>query len=182
MNGLNARVLFSFFLGFFLAACTTKENPKAIPYDGPLKKGENIEMHYAEKGKVKTIMRAKKVNEFQNGNQEFPEGIYLEFYNEAGKMTSQLSADKAYYFKSENKWRGQGHVEVKNLQERQQLNSEELFWFPSTKKISTDKFVTIVDKQDVLYGTGLTANQDLSDYSLKNPSGDLHSEEDENVQ
>ena len=163
-------------------ACTTKENPKIVPYDGPLKKGENIEMYYAEKGRVKTIMKAKKVNEFQNGNQEFPEGIYLEFYNEAGKMTSQLRADKAYYFKSENKWRGQGNVEVKNLEEHQQLNSEELFWFPSTKKINTDKFVTVVDKQDILYGTGLTANQDLSDYSLKNTSGIVSSEEDEDEQ
>jgi len=68
-------------------------------------------------------------------------------------------------------------VEVINLEKHQQLNTEELFWKPDTKKIFTDKFVTITDHEDVLYGTGLPANQDLSDYHLKNTSGDFHSTE-----
>lgn len=158
-------------------ACDQKENAKPVTYEGPLKQATNITMHYTEKEKLKTILQAKKYNEFLNGDREFPEGIYLEFFDEHGVMTSTLRANTAFYFKKENKWRGRGKVEVVNLEKKQQLNTEELFWFPATKKIYTDKFVTIRDQQDVLYGTGLTANQDLTNYSLKNTSGDLHATE-----
>jgi hypothetical protein len=48
------------------------------------------------------------------------------------------------YFKDENKWRRRGgKVEVINTAKQEQLNTEELFWKPDTKKIFTDKFVTI---------------------------------------
>jgi len=165
-----SRVLWALGL-LLLAGCTAKQAPKPVVYTGPLQQAENITMHYTEREKIKTILQAKKVNEFQSGDREFPEGIYLEFYNEAGKMTSTLRANEAYYFKKENKWRGRGKVEVVNLEKGQQLNSEELFWMPATKKIFTDKFVTITDQQDVIYGTGLLADQDLSHYTIKNPNG-----------
>ena len=93
-------------------------------------------------------------------------------------MTSTLKANTAYYFKQENKWRGRGNVVVINIDKEQQLNTEELFWMPATKKIFTEKFVTITDHQDVIYGTGLKANQDLSNYSLKQISADLEAEEE----
>jgi LPS export ABC transporter protein LptC len=164
-------------LSIFLFSCTSNEKAKPVIYNGPLRQAENVTMHYAEKEKVKVILQAKKANEFQTGDREFPEGIYLEFYDETGKMTSTLKANTAYYFKQENKWRGQGNVVIVNIDNEQQLNTEELFWFPATKKISTEKFVTIVDHQDVIYGTGLKANQDLSNYSLKQISGEVEAKE-----
>jgi len=157
----------------FLPSCTSKEKPKPIIYDGPLRQAENITMHYAEKERLKVVLTAKKFNEFNNGDQEFPEGIYLEFYDETGKITSTLRANTAFHFKLENKWRGRGNVVVINLEKEQQLNTEELFWLPATKKIFTEKFVTITDHQDVIYGTHLKANQDLSNYSLRGTSGEV---------
>ncbi|HLZ16005.1 MAG TPA: LPS export ABC transporter periplasmic protein LptC [Cyclobacteriaceae bacterium] len=167
---IHASCLLSLFL---LCSCTAKEKPKPVIYNGPLRRAENITLHYAEKEKVKVILQAKKVNEFQNGDREFPEGIYLEFFDEMGKMTSTLRANTAYQFKQENKWRGRGNVVVVNLEKEQQLNTEELFWMPLTKKIFTEKFVTITDHQDIIYGTHLKANQDLSNYSLKETSGQM---------
>jgi LPS export ABC transporter protein LptC len=157
-----------------LTSCKAKEVAKPVVYEGPLQQANNIVVHYTEKEILKTILKAKKLNEFQNGDREFPEGIYIEFYDKTGKITSTLRANSAYFFKEENKWRGRGKVEVVNIEKQQQLNSEELFWKPDTKKIFTDKFVTITDKEDVIYGTGLMADQDLSNYSLKNTSGNVH--------
>lgn len=155
-------------------ACETHKTVTPIVYDGPLKQATNIEMHYAEAERLKTVMRAKKFNEFLNGDREFPEGIYLEFYNAAGVMTSTLRANQAFYFRKENKWRGRGKVEVVNIEKEQQLNTEELFWFPTTHKIHSDKFVTVRDHQDIIYGTGMDAFQDLSTYSLRNTSAEMH--------
>ena len=156
-----------------LSACNPKEAIKTVVYEGPLREAENIVMHFTENDRVKAILKAKKFFEFTNGDQEFPEGIYLEFFDKTGKLTSTLKANTAFKFKEENKWRGRGKVEVKNIEKNQQLNSEELFWLPVTKKIFTDKFVTITDLHDVLYGTGLDAAEDMSYYTIKNPTGTM---------
>lgn len=146
-------------------------------YEGPLQEAEDITMYHTEKDVVKVLLKAKKIFEYQNGDREFPEGIYLEFYDEFGKMSSTLKANSAYFFKEENKWRGLGDVVVVNVEKKQQLNTEELFWKPDTKKIFTDKFVTVKLEKEILYGTGLEADQDLSNYKMKNIEGEFDVEE-----
>ena len=181
MRPRNARLLFFFFSAlsavFLLESCSDHENKKPVVYDGPLQEAEDIEMHYVEKSTVKMKMQAKKIFEMQNGDRDFPEGIYLEFYSDLGILTSTLRADKAYYFKDEDKWRGRGKVEVKNMEKNQQLNTEELFWKPNTKRIFTDKFVTIHTEDEVIYGTGLNAKEDLSWYKITQPEGEFAVEE-----
>lgn len=156
-----------------LSACNQSETSVPVEYEGPLSEAENVKMQYAEKDRVKVVLTAAKILEFANGDEEFPEGIYIEFYDELGNKTSTLRANDAYYFKEENKWRGRGNVEVINMQKQEQLNTEELFWTPTDKKIFTDKFVTIKLQSEVIYGTGLEAKEDLSDYRIKDPSGDF---------
>lgn len=163
-----------FLLGMLmLSACNQSETSVPVEYEGPLSEAENVKMQYAEKDRVKVVLTAAKILEFANGDEEFPEGIYIEFYDELGNKTSTLRANDAYYFKEENKWRGRGNVEVINMQKQEQLNTEELFWTPTDKKIFTDKFVTIKLQSEVIYGTGLEAKEDLSDYRIKDPSGDF---------
>jgi len=171
--------LFAFTLTLLLGGCGPAETPPLVVYDGPLSEATDIELFYNEQSLLKMKMVAKKVLEFQNGDREFPEGIYLEFYDESGKITSTLRANDAYYFKQDDQWRGRGNVEVKNLEKKDQLNTEELFWKPGTKRIFTEKFVTIRQGRDVIYGTGLDAAQDLSEYTLKSPEGEFEVEENE---
>jgi LPS export ABC transporter protein LptC len=64
-------------------------------------------------------------------------------------------------------------VEVKNVAKNEQLNTEELFWKPDDQRIFTEQFVTIRQQGDVIYGQGLTAKQDLSDYVITHPYGEL---------
>jgi LPS export ABC transporter protein LptC len=164
---------------FFLVSCDRKENPKPVSYSGPMREGQNVTMLYTEKDVLKMKMIGKKVLEFENGDREFPEGLFLEFYDEQGKLTSTLTANHAYFFTKEYQWRGRGNVEVKNLETLEQLNTEELYWKPDTKRIFTDKFVTIREVNDVMYGEGLDAAQDLSDYTLRTPIGEFEASEPE---
>ncbi|MFN8343057.1 MAG: LPS export ABC transporter periplasmic protein LptC [Cyclobacteriaceae bacterium] len=159
-------------------ACDPKETAKPVIYDGPMRVGEEVEMLRSEKGVVQVKLKAKKVLEFQNGDRDFPEGLYLEFYNEFHVITSTLRANSAHYSREDDLWKGQGNVEVKNIEKKQQLNSEELFWNPKTKKIYTDKFVTVRDQEDVIYGTGLDAAQDMSVYNIHHIEGEFAVQED----
>ena len=156
-----------------LLSCNQSDLKEPLIYDGPLRVGENVELDYTEDNRVKVKMTAPMALELENGDNEFPEGIYLEFYDETGKLESTLRANEAYYFKKDHLWRGRGKVEVKNLGKNEQLNTEELFWKPADEKIYTDKFVTIRQQSDVIYGQGLEAKQDMSDYIIKKPEGEF---------
>ena len=159
------------------SACGQSDLKEPLIYDGPARVVENMETFYTENNLVKVKMIAAMVYEFESGDREFPEGLYIEFYDETGKLESTLRANEAYYFKKEHQWRGRGKVEVKNLEKNEQLNTEELFWRPAQEKIFTDKFVTIRQQGDVIYGQGLEAKQDMSDYIIKKPEGEFAVEE-----
>jgi LPS export ABC transporter protein LptC len=163
---------------FLQMACSNTELKEPLVYTGPLRKAENIELYYSEKDQVKVKMVAAEMQEFESGDREFPKGIYMEFYDEFGMMESTLRANQAYFFKKENQWRGRGKVEVKNIAKNEQLNTEELFWKPGEEKIFTEKFVTIRQQGDVIYGQGLVANQDMSDYIIKEPQGEFDVKEE----
>lgn len=158
---------------FSLFGCNGGENKEPVEYTGPLSEAENVELYHSEKDHVKVKMTAPVAYEFQNGDREFPKGVFIEFFDETGRVTHNLRANHAYFFKSEEHWRGRGNVELKNLLKEEQLNTEELFWKPKDQKIYTEKFVTIRQAGDVLYGEGLTANEDLTEYVITKPSGDM---------
>lgn len=168
-----------FFKGAFLfafslfSACNQPELKEPIEYQGPLREVEHVETFYSEKGHVKMKMVSVLLHEFKNGDREFPKGIYLETYDETGKLVSTLRANHAFYFREEDKWRGRGKVEVRNVDKNEQLNTEELFWKPAEEKIFTDKFVTIRQQEDVIYGQGLEAKQDMSEYTILKPEGEF---------
>jgi hypothetical protein len=63
------------------------------------------------------------------------------------------------------------------LEKNEQLNTEELFWKPKEKKIFNDVFVTIRRQGDVIYGEGLEAKEDMSDYVIKKPAAEFEVKE-----
>lgn len=162
-----------------LGSCGGSENKEVIEYTGPISEAENLELYWSEKEIVKVKMVTPLMYEFKNGDRECPDGINLEFYDESGRLETTLKANHAYYFKDQNQWRGRGDVEVKNIQKNEQLNTEELFWKQAQKRIFTEKFVTIKQQRDILYGNGLDAKEDLSDYTITELTGTIEVQEEE---
>ena len=169
--------IFYFFLALLIYGCNSPDSKEILEYKGPVNEVEDVELYYSENDKVTVKMLADLLYTFENGDREFPEGVYMEFYDETGKLESTLRANHAFYFKKEDQWRGRGDVEVKNIAKNEQLNTEELFWKQKEKKIFTEKFVTIRLQGDVIYGEGLDANQDLSDYIIRKPAGEFEVKE-----
>ena len=168
-----------FYLIFFIVvSCIQKENTQPVEYEGPLQEAADVELFYSENEAIKVKMETPLLYEFKTGDREFPKGIHLELYNNAGVLSSTLRADHAYYFKTEDKWRARGKVEVVNKEKNEQLNTEELFWFPAKEEIMTEKFVTIRQRQSIVYGEGLQAKQDMSSYTIIDPQGELEIEEE----
>ena len=154
-------------------SCADEGEKKAeiLEYEGPVQEAENLTMLYSETASVKIRLNASVLWEYENGDREFPKGIFMEFFDEEGNISSTLRADEAYYYKNENKWRGRGDVEIRSIENNQQLDTEELFWKPAEQIMYTDKFVTIIDGDEFMTGTGMRAAQDFSWYGFGNPEG-----------
>lgn len=154
--------------GSIFFSCRESVDPEALKvYDGPINSATNIFLIQSDSAIVRSEITAPRQLEFQNGNIEFPEGIEIKFYTVDGILETTMVADRGYYMKNENLYRGEGNVQIQNLLKDQRLQTEEIFWNQAQKKIYTDKFVTIQEKQTLFNGTGMEADDSFTNYRLK---------------
>ncbi|MDN5216174.1 LPS export ABC transporter periplasmic protein LptC [Fulvivirgaceae bacterium BMA12] len=147
-------------------------------YDGPMVEFHDVETMVSDSAVIKLKIKGAKQLTFQNGDLEYPEGVFIEFYDENSKVTSTIAANRGYYTKADNVYKVEEDVEVINFQSGEKLNSEELFWDPKTEKVHTEKFVNITTQTKIIKGVGLTASQDFSDYQIGKITGEIYLEED----
>ena len=174
-------LLFFFSIISLLIACDgemSDEAEKTI-YQGPQRTLENAEIFHSDSGRLKAKVIARKVYNLQNGDREAPEGMFITFYDPDGSKSSTLKADYAYYNGETKIWQAQGNVIVHNMQNKETLKTEELFWDPQSGDVNTEKFVKIETPEEVITGTGLVAKQDFSTWSLKQPEGIFVIEDEE---
>jgi LPS export ABC transporter protein LptC len=162
-----------FLVSVFFLACNTNENDinKIVPYTGPLMEADNIETLYTDSAKIKVRLTAPKQQQMETGDLHFPQGVYIEFYNEKEIKSSTLKANSGIYSKEKDLYTVTGNVIIIDSLKSQKMNTEELNWVPAKQKIFTDKFVTIQTKEEVLKGQGLEAKQDFSSYRILKPTG-----------
>jgi LPS export ABC transporter protein LptC len=159
-----------------IIACSNglEKNTTFEKYDGPIMEADSVKILYSDSAKVRVIVKATKQNEFENGDREFPNDIFIEFYEPDGTMSSTLEANSAFYTKETNLYKAEGDVEVIGYIEPRTLNSEELYWEPEKEEIYTETFVRIQSEDQISTGTGLRAKQDFSSYRILNPSGTIY--------
>ncbi len=154
-------------LGAF-SSCRESVDPDALKvYDGPVNAATNIFLIHSDSAIIRSEITAPRQLEFQNGNLEFPDGIEIKFFTVDGQLETTMRADRGYFIKESNLYRGEGNVQIKNLIKDQRLQTEEIFWNQAEKKIYTDKFVTIQERQTLFNGTGMEADDSFSTYKLK---------------
>ena len=104
-----------------------------------------------------------------------PKGMDVFFYDRFGKEQSKLTANYGIGYETDNRintMEAKGNVVVVNLK-GDRLNTEHLTWNSQTKKVYTDEFVKITTKDEVIWGNGLTANEDFSEYEIKHVKGTI---------
>ncbi len=179
-------ILGVFFLLIGGAACSSDEVEQELePFSGPLLEADSVRTLFSDSAVVRIMMKAPKQFEYQTGDQEFPEGIYIEFYEGDGSISSTLKASHGYYFVEEDRYTGIGDVEVISVKDSKKLLTDTLHWSQPDEKVYTKARVTIIEEADTLRGHGLEAAQDFSSYTILKPEGstlldDEEPEEDTN--
>ncbi len=159
--------------GVLISSCEEPKKPEAKLkiYGGPVMTAKNIATVYSDSGKTKLVISGPLQLQYNDGDREFPKGIQVDFFDEAGDSNAILTANYARFDKATDIHLALGNVIIFNKKERRKLNTEELRWNRSTRKVYTDKFVRIETPTEILTGHGLTANQDFSWYRITRPTG-----------
>ena len=156
-----------------LTSCDEQKNVEHEIYDGPEIAMRNIDMLVSDSAFIKLRLVARTQLVMSNKDRDFPDGIYLRFYNPLGLITSTLIANKGHYFAEEDYYQAEGNVIMRSLFSGDELSTELLNWDPKKEQIYTDNFVTIKTQDEVLTGEGLEATQDFDEYTILKPSGTM---------
>lgn len=162
-----------------VAACESTGIKQGDTYEGPIRILVDGNTMMSDSGKAMIRIKSPKRLDYKDGNQEWPQGMYLEFYRGDGKtLHSTFRSDVAEYNSEEDIYKGTGNVVVQNFQTDDELNTEELFWDPQEEIFYTEKFVTIVSDGEIHTGNGLTADQNFDSYTILDPKGTMTIEDD----
>jgi len=165
-----------------LSSCATDlEKIKKITEndDDYLEKGFDIEMLYSEKGNLKAKIIAPELSRYQlkDSYTQFDKGLKMFFYNPKVEIESKLSANFGVIYHDKDEMMVRDDVVFINVK-GEKLNTEELIWKKKDRQVYSDKFVKITTPEEIIYGNGFQANEDFSDYVIKNISGVISVEED----
>ncbi|MCS6823668.1 MAG: LPS export ABC transporter periplasmic protein LptC [Cytophagaceae bacterium] len=152
---------------------SNKQMQEMRPYTGPIMEAEDVMTTYSDSAQKKVRVFAPLQTELQNGDREFPKGVKVDFFDWRDSVSSTLTCEYAQYIKTSDQYVVKKNVLIHNLREGKKLSTEELIWFPANNKIQTDKFVRIDTPKESVWGTGLTAADDFSSYSLNKVEGSL---------
>ena len=175
MENKNLSSIFLFLLLWVFGAC--EENPDAkkfIAYKGPLEEAENVQVLFSENAILKVKVNTAKQIKQPNEDKVFPKPVFIEFFDPAGlSVITTLRADSGRQNNQTGVYRVMGNVRVVNTLKQQRLFTDELTWNPLTQKVFTERKVVVESMQsgERMNGTGLDANQDFSNYSIRKPTG-----------
>lgn len=169
--------VFSLLSSFFLFAC--ENDMGKINEDNQRKanieEAYNIQSFLSQNGNL----RAKLISPFMlryamdTSYLEFPKTLHVNFFDSLGNVESQVDALYGKYFETRSQVYLRDSVVVFNVK-GDTLRTPDLWWDQSTKKFYTDKSIRLRTKDKRLYGgKGFTADQDLNNWTIFQPTGIL---------
>lgn len=133
----------------------------------------NTEIIISKNALIEVKVKSKQINQYADIEEpytEFPEGLFVQFYDSTQTVTSSIKANYCIYDQTKQLWTAENDV-VAVSDVGDTLNTEFLIWDEKKGKIYSDTYVRITNSDGIIHGTGFEANQDLSDIKIKNTTG-----------
>jgi len=157
----------------FLTGCEKNKNKIGALYEGPIEIVNKVEIKYSELGLQKVQMLTNESLTFSNNNKIFPDTININFFDPNGTVITHLRADSGRFDHAANVYIVKGHVKVLKLESNEILTTTELSWNPGTKKVFTDKPLTIRNNltSEITNAIGMDAEQDFTRIKFRKATG-----------
>jgi len=148
-----------------------------IKNNSPYESAKNINIIYSTEGHVDIVIKSPLLNKYAENDMpsyiEMPKGIEVYFYDSLNKVKSLLTSNYAIDYENKKIMEAENNVVVVN-EKGEKLNTEHLTWNQNKKIITSDKFVKITTKDEVLFGDGLDADEAFNKWTIKKPKGILN--------
>jgi LPS export ABC transporter protein LptC len=173
----SSQYLFILAVALFLVACGNDlEEAKLVASRANvnIETGKEVVINYSDNGITRIRAKAPTATRFNKEKpyMEFGDGIHLQFFDDKGNVESTLTAKYATAVENSQEMTVRDSIVVVN-QKGERLTTDELIWDEEKKIIYSNTFVKIATEDEVIYGKGMIANQNFSDYTIKNITGKI---------
>ena len=138
---------------------------------------QNINVSYSVNGIVISTIQSKLRLQYDNFDNEYPKGVYIECYDSKGQFICSVRANKAFQYHDTGIFELYNDVEFLSIDKNskiKRINTESLLWDMKKKIIYNNYFVRMELDDDVICGYCIYAKQNLSYYKLDKPNGDIN--------
>lgn len=175
-----------FSMVFFVACSEKMKVNNLLEYDGkfPDESAEEMEVVYSEDGIKNFELFAPLLNKYYEESDLYvsymdcPLGITIISYNDDGEKQSILTADYAISEEMKRTMEARNNVVLKNLIKNETIETEQIIWDKNKRKIYSETEVKYTKSDgSVSYGDGFDADERFSKYSVRNPRGEIVTQE-----
>lgn len=133
---------------------------------------ENVKIIHTDSARLKYIVESPFIRRSEDGESpftEFPDGVKISHFDKNEELESVITANYAIHYEKEQYWEARDDVEARNVENQEQLNTEQIFWFEKSGLINSSKFTRIINPDGTFYGEGgFEADQSFTWWKLKN--------------
>jgi len=171
-----------FFVLLFLSACQNdlSEIEKVVPReDAFTETAHDVRLVYSDSAVVKVQVEGPKMVRYlakEDPRDEFPGGIEVSFFSGGRNVNSTLTSKFAV------RYEGKKQITVRDSvvwisKKGEKLETEELIWNEDDEKVHSNRYVRITNEEEIIYGYGFEANQDFTEWRIKQIEGRMKVEE-----
>lgn len=155
------------------------ELEKFVPReDAFMETAHDVRLLYSDSAIVKVQVEGNRMIRYlekEDPRDEFPDGIEVSFFNNNQKVNSTLTSKFAVRYEGEKQITVRDSV-VWISKQGEQLETEELIWDEKNERVFSNRYVRITDEEEVIYGYGFEANQDFTEWRIKQIEGRMRVE------
>ncbi|MHC1777320.1 MAG: LPS export ABC transporter periplasmic protein LptC [Lentimicrobium sp.] len=171
---------------FFMAALLSCNNEMeeirrlSVTDTTPSSYARNVSIAESESGRIKYNLSATLLNRYESSDKGsttiFPEGFKVVFYDslQPGLVRTEITAEYGEDNEGKRIMEAKSNVIVINHLKGEKLNTEQLIWDKNTRKVYSDKFVTITTPDKIIYGEGMESDEKFERWTIRKPRGEMY--------
>lgn len=169
------------YFGLFLTGCSSdiaEDDINILPGDVKKEILKGIEILYSDSAKVKirvTGAQMDRILDPDNPREEFSKGLFIEFFDNRGNLTSTLKADYGIRYQNKSDVLARGNVVMKSIK-NESMETDEMIWDRDKEKVYTRKFVLVKTAKETFWGQGFESNQDFTQWHIKGLEGHINAD------
>ncbi|MBK7224344.1 MAG: LPS export ABC transporter periplasmic protein LptC [Saprospiraceae bacterium] len=161
-----------FVLFLFIFSCSAKQEQLSDHEASEYNNKElirDVHIIYSDSGKIQIKIKAPILIRHLNTSdlkEEFPKGFFAEFFDQNDRLLNTLTSKYAIRNSNERKTIMQDSVVFQSLNQ-ETMKTSELFWDENNGKLYTEKYVSIIRKNEIIRGFGFETDERFKSGSIK---------------